>query len=73
VYVDRGAFLVLQVEDVDPVGRRGAAQLQRLLAADLVRRECEAAVHVGVARHHGDQVQLGIVAQGLGEQLGHLG
>ena len=52
------AVVVLHVEHVHPVAAGPAAHLERLLAADLVRRQRERAVDVGVPRHHDDQVQV---------------
>ncbi len=50
VDVDRRARVVLQVEDVHPVGRGRPAQRDRLLPADLVGRQREPAVHVRMPR-----------------------
>jgi hypothetical protein len=71
VHVNRCALMVLDVEDVHPVRAGASARLDRLLAADLVGRQREPAVDVGVARHHRDEVELRIVRQRAREKAGH--
>jgi hypothetical protein len=64
--------MVLDVVDVHPIGPGTSAHVESLLASDQVGAQRQPAVDIRVARNDGDQVQAGVFAQGVGEQLGDL-
>jgi hypothetical protein len=72
VYVDRVAGVVLDVEGVHPITAGAPAHLQRLGPTDVVGCPGQPPVHVGIARHDHDQMQVGPVGERAGEQVGHL-
>ena len=71
VHVHRGALTVLQVVDREPVAACGSAGPYHVVAGHQAGHPGDRAVIVRVARHDGDDVQVGVVPQGRREELGH--
>ena len=68
-----GAEMVLDAIDRHPIAARVAQQIYRLLAADEIGGLGQSAVLIGVQRNDGDQTQLLVGAQGIGETAHHIG
>ena len=69
MHVHGRALVVLDVEHVNPLRAGLLACIYRLTAANHVGRQRQTPVHVGVPRHHRDEMQVGIALQRTGEQL----
>jgi len=67
VHVDRGTRLVLQAVDADPVSSGRIQRLQRLGAAQQVRRERQPAVLIGEGGQDRDEMQCRVLRQGTGK------